>query len=110
MPWAERATAASADLSSTSAVASLTSPSPSRIVSRRGGRPSRLPIEVAATTSVGLMTAPSASAAAKSRSGSSAYSTNPVSRALAMTSSTESPAIAVKLRRKSTIGTLIAAA
>ena len=49
--------------SSTSAVASLTSPSPSRIDTSRGGSPSRFAIEVAATTSVGLMTAPSAIAA-----------------------------------------------
>ncbi len=102
--------AAIAVRSITRAVASLTSPSPSRIDTSRGGSPSRFAIEVAATTSVGLMTAPRAIAAPRSRSGSSMNSTNPVTRALTTTSTTESAEMLRKLRRKSTTGTLIAAA
>ena len=58
------AVAATAERNSTSAVASLTRLSPSRIVTSRGGRPSFLPSAVAATASVGLITAPIATHAA----------------------------------------------
>ncbi len=65
------AVAAMAVRMSTSAVASLTRPSPSRMVTSLDGRPRRLPMLVAATASGGLMTAPRATAEAKLRSGSS---------------------------------------
>ena len=50
--------------STTSAVASLTSDSPSRMVTTRRGRPIRRAIAVAATASGGATTAPRANAAA----------------------------------------------
>ena len=58
--WTVLVNAVTAEASSTSDDASLTSPSPSKIVSSRDGSPSRLPTDVAATASVGLMIAPSA--------------------------------------------------
>jgi hypothetical protein len=96
--------AATAELSSTSEDASLTSPSPSRMVSSRHGRPSRLPTEVAATASVGLMIAPSASAEARPRPGSSASNSSPEQIVVKTTSITASPAMALKSRRKSWAG------
>ena len=58
--------AARAVRSETSAVASLTSDSPSRMDTRRRGRPIRRPTAVAATASGGATTAPIAKATAKS--------------------------------------------
>ncbi len=84
-----RSIAATAVLSSTSAVASLSSPSPSRMVTTRGGRPSRLPSAVAATASGGATTAPSASATAKPITGHSDCSTSATTSALTATSTTE---------------------
>ena len=86
----------------------MTSPSPSSNVTSRGGRPRRLPIDVAATASGGLMTAPSAIAAGSDRSGSSQYSSAPLARAEMSTSTTDNPVIALRLRRKSTSGTVTA--
>ena len=63
------APAAIAVRSATSAVASLSSDSPSRIVTIRRGRPIRRPIAVAATASGGATTAPIASAAHQSMPG-----------------------------------------
>ena len=58
----DRRPAAIAVRSETSAVASLSSDSPSRIVTMRRGRPIRRPIAVAATASGGATTAPIANA------------------------------------------------
>ncbi len=103
------AVAATADRSNTRAVASFTSPSPSRMVTSRGGRPNFLPRAVAATASVGLITAPMAIPAGSDRSGNITYSTNPVTNAVTNTSTTLSAEILLKLRRKSTTGTWMAA-
>jgi hypothetical protein len=96
--------AATAEPSSTSEEASLTSPSPSRMVSSRDGRPSRWPTAVAATASVGLMIAPKASAEARPRPGSSVSKSSPEQTVVSTTSSTASPAMALKSRRKSWAG------
>ena len=101
--------AATAVRISTRAVASLTSPSPSRIVSRRGGSPSRLPIAVAATASGGLTTAPTATAAAKLRFGKIDHSRVPIPKAETSTRTTESAPIVFRSRRKSITGMLTAA-
>ena len=71
-PHRGRAPAAIAVRSATSAVASLSSDSPSRIVTIRRGSPIRRPIAVAATASGGATTAPIANAAGQPTSGSSA--------------------------------------
>ena len=102
--------AATAEPSRTSEEASLTSPSPSMMVSSRDGSPSRLPTEVAATASVGLTTAPSANANASPRPGSSAWNSSPQQTVVRTTSGTASPAMALKSRRKSWAGTCTAVA
>ena len=61
----------------TSAVASLKSDSPSRIVTIRRGRPIRRPIAVAATASGGATTAPIAIAAHQSMPGRRAWTSTP---------------------------------
>lgn len=103
------AVAAMAVRSMTSAVASLTSPSPSRIITSRGGSPSFLPMDVAATASGGLITAPSATAAAKPMSGSTHQISHPVAKAEAITSRTDRALIVSRSRRKPVMGTLTAA-
>ena len=75
--WTPPAPAAMAVRSATSAVASLNSDSPSRIVTMRRGRPIRRPIAVAATASGGATTAPIASAAHQSIPGNSACTRTP---------------------------------
>ncbi len=103
------AIAAIAVRSSTSAVASLTRPSPSSTVTIRAGMPSRLPTAVAATASGGETTAPTAMAAASPISGTSQCRKKPTTTAETMTRTTASAEIAVKFRRKSPAGTVIAA-
>lgn len=104
------AVAAIAVRSRTRAVASFTRPSPSRMVSSRGGRPNRLPIEVAATASGGLITAPRAIPAARERPGRMVESTTPITTADTSTSPTDSRLLGPRLRRKSVTGMLTAAA
>ncbi len=94
---------------STRAVASLTRPSPSRIVTMRGGRPSRLPRLVAATASGGATTAPSAIARA-SGIAQIRCTITPTSTADTTTSTMARNPITRRLRRKSTNGTCRAAA
>ncbi len=71
--------------------------------------PSRFPIEVAATASVGLTTAPRAMPAARLRSGRIVERMRPISTDETTTRTTDRPEIAFRLRRKSTSGTLTAA-
>ena len=70
-PWAEapRPPAAMAVRRATRAVASLSSDSPSRMVTMRRGRPMLRPIAVAATASGGATTAPRADAAGQVTAG-----------------------------------------
>ena len=86
----------------TSAVASLKSDSPSRIVTIRRGRPIRRPIEVAATASGGATTAPIASAAHQSMPGSSAWTSQPTPKVVNTTRPTLSSRIERRLALKST--------
>lgn len=101
--------AATAERSNTSADASFTSPSPSRTASTRDGSPSFLPTEVAATASVGLITAPRASAAGQPMSGISAWKNHPVPMVVTRTRTTARALIGLKLRRKSWAGMFTAA-
>ena len=88
--------------SATSAVASLSRDSPSRIVTTRRGRPIRRPIAVAATASGGATTAPIAKQAAHSISGTSRWTTAPTPTVVKTTSPTDSSRIGRRLARKST--------
>ena len=93
---------ASAVPSATSAVASLSSDSPSRIVTIRRGSPIRRPIAVAATASGGATTAPIARAIAQETPGSSRCATSPTPNVVNATSPTDSSRIGRLLTRKST--------
>ncbi len=93
---------ASAVRSETSAVASLNSDSPSRIVTTRRGSPIRRPIAVAATASGGATTAPSASATAQEIPGRIACTTAPTPTVVKTTSPIESSRIGRRLALKST--------
>ena len=86
------------------AVASLTRLSPSRIVTTRGGTPSRRKIAVAATASGGATMAPSAKATAGSRNGMMARATSPTTSVVNSTRPTASSAIGRALALKSRIG------
>ena len=88
--------------SATSAVASLSSDSPSRIVTIRRGSPIRRPIAVAATASGGATTAPIASAIAHETPGSSRCATSPTPNVVNATSPTDSSRIGRRLALKST--------
>lgn len=103
-------TASSAVRRTTRADASLSRLSPSRTVIRRCGSPSRLPIAVAATASVGLTTAPRATPAANETPGTSRCTTAPTASADTTTRVTESQVIMPKLRRRSMTGTWTAVA
>ena len=70
------------------AVASLTSDSPSRIVTIRRGMPTRRAMDVAATASGGATTAPSAKASANG-TGRMSQVTNPTPSAVTTTNRTE---------------------
>ena len=94
----------------TRAVASLSSDSPSRIVTTRRGRPIRLATAVAATASGGATTAPIAMAAAQPMSGTSHCTTAPTASEVTTTSTTESRRIEPRLALKSTSEVWIAAA
>ena len=93
---------ASAVPSATSAVASLSSDSPSRIVTIRRGSPIRRPIAVAATASGGATTAPIARAIGHETPGSSRCATSPTPNVVNATSPTDSSRIGRRLARKST--------
>ena len=88
--------------SATSAVASLSRDSPSRIVTIRRGRPIRRPIAVAATASGGATTAPIANESPQDRSGTSQCATTPTPRVVATTRPTDSSRIGRRLALKST--------
>ena len=96
--------------SATSAVASLSSDSPSRIVTIRRGSPILRPIAVAATASGGATTAPIASAASQEMPGSSAWTRTPTPSVVKTTSPTESSRIARRWALKSTSDVWIAVA
>jgi hypothetical protein len=91
------------------AVASLTSDSPSKMVTSWRGRPTRRAIEVAATASGGATTAPRANATAKS-TGRIHQVIRPTPRAVTTTSSTDSEMIERLLARKSITDVRIAVA
>ena len=91
------------------AVASLTSDSPSRIVTRRRGSPTRRAIVVAAMASGGATTAPKANATGK-LTGKISQVIRPTPKAVTTTSSTESCAMDRRLARKSITEVRMAAA
>ena len=95
--------------SATRAVASLSSDSPSRIVTTRRGRPIRFATAVAATASGGATTAPIAIAAAQPRPGTSHSTTAATASAVTTMSTTESRRMAPRLALKSTSEVWIAA-
>jgi hypothetical protein len=102
--------AAAAVRRDTSAVASLTRLSPSRIATMRRGMPTRRAIVVAATASGGATTAPSARPAASGTPGTTAQTTTPTSTAVNTTAPTARMPMACRLARKSTRDVRIAAA
>ena len=94
--------AAIAVRSATSAVASLSSDSPSRMVTIRRGSPIRRPMVVAATASGGATTAPIASAAGQPTPGSSSCTSQPIPSVVKTTRPTERSRIARRWALKST--------
>lgn len=102
------ASAATAVRRMTRADASLTRLSPSSTVISRGGRPTRRPIAVAATASVGATTAPSATASANGMLGKSQCTAAPITTAETTTRPAESHVISARLRRSSITGRLTA--
>src|SRR5262249_58560381 len=92
----------------TSAVASLKSDSPSRMVTIRLGRPVRRAIAVAATASGGATTAPSAIAMGN-EIGSTHHATTATPNVVKMTRPTDSSVMGRLLARKSTSDVRIAA-
>ncbi len=94
----------------TSAVASLSSDSPSRIVTIRRGSPIRRPIAVAATASGGATTAPIMKAAGQPRSGISSWTSTATPAVVNTTSPTDSSRIGRRLALKSTRDVRMAAA
>ena len=102
--------AARAVRSATSAVASLSSDSPSRIVTTRRGSPIRRPIAVEATASGGATTAPIASASAQEMPGIIQCTTTPTPAVVKSTSPTDSSRIGRRLTLKSTSDVFSAAA
>ena len=91
------------------AVASLTSDSPSRMVTSRRGSPTRRAIVVAATASGGATTAPRVNATAK-LTGRISQVIRPMPSAVTTTSSTERLAMDRRFARKSITEVRIAAA
>ena len=91
------------------AVASLTSDSPSKMVTSCRGSPTRRAIDVAATASGGATTAPSANATAKS-TGSSHQVIRPTPSAVTTTNITDNEMMARLLARKSITEVRIAVA
>ena len=97
-------------LRATSAVASFTRLSPSRMVVMRRGRPTRRPTAVVATASGGATTAPSANAAARVSDGSAHHATRPTATVVTATRPTASSASASRTAAKSISEVRIAAA
>ncbi len=95
--------AAMANRYATSAVASFTRLSPSRIVTTRRGTPSRWKIAVAATASGGATIAPRAKAAGQPRPGMSAWATSATAAVVVRTSPTDRRPIARRFFLKSRI-------
>ena len=93
--------AATANCSATSAVASFTRLSPSRITWMRWGTPSRRMIAVAATASGGETIAPSAKAAAQGSAGTMECAIQATASVVASTSPIASRNIGRRFRRKS---------
>jgi hypothetical protein len=102
--------AAIAVFRATSAVASLTRLSPSKIDTMRRGMPTRRAVVVAATASVGATTAPRAKAAASDTAGTAHHTATPTTSVVNATRPTDSSTIAWRLARKSTSDVRIAAA
>ena len=102
--------AAMAVRSATSAVASLSSDSPSRIVTTLRGSPIRRAMAVAATASGGATTAPMAKETGQEMSGIKACTMTPTPRVVNTTRPTDSSRIARRLALKSTSEVWIAAA
>ena len=100
----EPASAAKAVRRVTSAEASLKRLSPSSTAMRRGGSPSRLPILVAATASMGATTAPRAMARAIEISGNTRWMTAPIMIAGRTTIAMDSQMIIPAFLRRSTTG------
>src|SRR3954447_3888134 len=97
--------------SATSAVASLTRLSPSRIDTTRRGMPTRRATAVAATASGGATTAPRAKAAANEKGGGTTHSAvTATTAAVNSVAPTDSSAIDVRFARKSTSDVRTAAA
>ncbi len=101
---------AAAVRSATSAVASLSSDSPSRIVTTRRGSPIRRPMAVAATASGGETTAPIAKEAPHEMPGRTAWTSAPMPTVVNTTRPTESSRMARRLALKSTSELWIAVA
>ena len=97
-----RPAAAIAVRNATRAVASLSSDSPSRMVTIRRGSPIRRPMVVAATASGGATTAPIASAAGQPTSGSSSWTSQPMPKVVKTTRPTERSRITRRWALKST--------
>ena len=102
--------AAIAVRSATSAVASLSSDSPSRMVTTLRGSPMRRAMAVAATASGGATTAPIANEIGQEMSGIKACTMTPTPRVVNTTRPTDSSRIARRLALKSTSEVWIAAA
>src|SRR6476620_7268529 len=85
--------ASTASPNAVSATPSLIRLSPSKIVTMRGGAPSRLSTEVAATASVGATAAANARAAAQPRCGSTTVVTAPTAKMVTVVAPTASAAI-----------------
>ena len=102
--------AAIAVFSATSALASLSRLSPSRIDTIRRGMPTLRATVVAATASGGATTAPSASAAASVTPGTTHHETSPTATVENATRPTDSNRIGRRLARKSISDVRIAAA
>ncbi len=96
---AEPTAAATATRNSTSALASLTRLSPSRMVTSRRGSPIRRPIAVAEIASVGATTAPKAKQMDRGTSGSSACTTSPTATVVKITRPTASSRIGRRFTR-----------
>ena len=97
-------------LRATSAVASFSRLSPSRIVTTRRGSPSRPAIAVTAIASVGAITAASANAAASVIDGISAKAANPTVTTVNATSPTDSSRMLSRRARTSMTDVRMAAA
>ncbi len=88
-------------LRATRAVASLSRDSPSRMLTRRRGRPMRRPIAVAATASGGAITAPMANAAGQWMPGIIVWINQPTATVVNATRPTDNNKMGLRLALKS---------